>query len=230
MDKVINLKKDMIQHKAKTLIKIISENFNVKGDYYIAGNSLNKKQYSDIDIFPVSANGVSADSTYTVSKTKNAITYNKNNDCILQVCNYIHKDLESLVNSFDFTHIQVGVHVKDNGSFHEVNEVYFTENYLNSKILEDSNFINSEYPLSSLIRAGKYLKKQEISRGQYIRSVLNILTTIIERGFKNYDDFKDQLDAVDLGLIPEEMDEVSHANLMKLFQLLNKGESNGNVR
>ena len=49
---------------------------------------------------------------------------------------------------------------------------------------------------------------------------MNILGDIVERGFHDYQDFKDQLDAVDLGLLTEDFKQVDNADLMKLFELL----------
>ena len=55
----------------------------------------------------------------------------------------------------------------------------------------------------------------------YIPAVINILTNIIKRGFNDYDDFKDQLDAVDLGLLEEDYKEAKE-DFRELFEILNK--------
>ena len=57
----------------------------------------------------------------------------------------------------------------------------------------------------------------------YYTAVINILANIIQRGFKDYDDFKDQLDAVDLGLLEEDYKDAKE-DFLKLFEMLNKSE------
>jgi len=208
---------EIIKRRAIKILNIIKDNFGVSGNYFIAGNSLNRKKFSDIDIFPKGDNIISVACDNIIVKTKNATTY-KNNDIILQVCDYRHLSLESLVNSFDFAHVQIGAEVKNI----VLTDVYFTENFKKYKIIEDSTFIDTEYPLSSLIRLGKYYKKNEITKGSYIYSCLTILSAIIKRGFIDYVDFKGQLDAVDLGLLPEQLSDVKHVNIKELFELLRK--------
>ena len=54
--------------------------------------------------------------------------------------------------------------------------------------------------------------------GYFQNSMYYDWTTPVLRN--NPKDFKDQLDAVDLGLLPEEIEEVGRIDLMKLFNLL----------
>ena len=82
--------------------------------------------------------------------------------------------------------------------------------------------MGSQYPLASLIRLNKYVKQGAFGGKAYIPSALNILMVVIERGFKSYDDYKDQLDAVDLGLVERD---VAGVNFMRLFNLLVKDEN-----
>jgi hypothetical protein len=63
-----------------------------------------------------------------------------------------------------------------------------------------------------------------LSRGAHIRAVISALAAVVKRGFSGYDDFKDQLDAIDLGLLPDEMSEVESAPLLELYNRLNKGD------
>jgi len=50
---------------------------------------------------------------------------------------------------------------------------------------------------------------------------LTILHDIVDRGFADYNDFKNQLDAVNLGLVPEDLDGCKDI-LRKLFDVLLK--------
>ena len=49
----------------------------------------------------------------------------------------------------------------------------------------------------------KYANRGMFSGRSYIIDILKIMTGILERGYKNYDDFKDQLDAIDLALLSD---------------------------
>jgi hypothetical protein len=70
------------------------------------------------------------------------------------------------------------------------------------------------------MRLTKYAKRDHFPGRAYIPSIINILMDIIRRGFTSYDDFKDQLDAVDLGLVEKDL---RGCDLRGLFDLLNKG-------
>jgi hypothetical protein len=188
------------------------------GEFYLAGGCLANKTINDVDVFPLNGITFLNDNVKIISKTANAITF-ATKPWPLQTCRYgVGKSLKQLVDSFDYSHIQVGVYVKDK----VVADSYYTDEYILSKVSGRTRFLGSEYPLSSLIRAGKYYNQGIMNRHEYIRSVLHSLGATVKRGFKDYNDFKDQLDAVDLGLLPEEMDEVAKTELMALFNGLRK--------
>jgi hypothetical protein len=199
-------------------------------DFYVAGGCLTK-DVRDIDIFPIQQVEQPLNylnKHYFVSRTRNAVTFNIDGQ-VIQICNYIHDSLRNLVDSFDFSHIQVGCKVAKTRNNLQgfrtqwiVQEVYFTEDFLIAKALEDSKYTSSGYPLSSLVRILKYYKRDHISRGSAVWSIINILVDIIKRGFKDYEDFKDQLDAVDLGMLPDEIDKIETSKLAELFELLRK--------
>lgn len=210
--------------------------FLLEDDFYIAGNSLNSSNPNDIDIFPASKNqfdGVyrkvnkASELDKILSDTKNAITV-KHNGTIYQFCNYYHESLEKLVLSFDFSHIQIGIKIKLDRDFTEnvKYELFMSDEYKNSKIIGDTQYSKSEYPLSSLIRTFKYFKRGDFSGKSYIVSVISIITDIVERGFKDYEDFKDQLDAVDLGLLPDDLELFKpwDNTLKHLYNSLTKGK------
>jgi len=202
-------------------------------NFYVAGNSLNKNAPNDIDIFPVKdffTRNQASKLGEIVSETRNAITVKVNVDNTLhhqtvddqneikvvgktitiQLCNYTHESIEKLVESFDFSHIRVGAEININGS---VDKVYYAQDYIDAKMCQSTEYIGSEYPLSSLIRAFKYAKRGDFAGNSHIFSVFKVLTDIVHRGFKDYDDFKDQLDAIDLGLVPENKNELFDSGL-----------------
>lgn len=217
----------------KRINKRIPLNFiqsNICSDFYVAGNSLNKEAPNDIDIFPIDKKPFEicswkssnfSDSIKVICKTKNAITTKIcQNDVFytVQFCNYFHESLKDLVESFDFSHVQVGAEIRRNNLTYPV---YFSEKYILSKMIQSTEYVGSEYPLSSLVRMAKYIKRGDFAGKSYIFSMFKILNDIIERGFFNYQDFKDQLDAVDLGLLPEDFQEMNKDDmLMKLFKNL----------
>lgn len=200
-------------------------------EFYVGGNSLNRNPPNDIDVFPINgffSHQIAEKLGKVVSSTKNAITVKVNVDKTLhhqtvdgtndievggktitvQLCNYVHPSLESLVDSFDFSHIQVGAKVTPSNI-----DVYCTNNYEESKLCQSTEYFGSEYPISSLIRTFKYAKRGDFAGDSHIFSVLKILADISCRGFSNYEDFKNQLDAVDLGLVPENQDALAEAGL-----------------
>jgi len=200
-------------------------------EFYVGGNSLNRNPPNDIDIFPISGffpHQTAEKLGKVVSSTKNAITVKVNVDKTLhhqtvegtndievsgktvtvQLCNYLHPSLEELVNSFDFSHIQVGAKVTPTNI-----DIYCTDKYEESKLCQSTEYFGSEYPISSLIRTFKYAKRGDFAGDSHIFSVLKILADISCRGFSNYEDFKNQLDAVDLGLVPENQDALTEAGL-----------------
>jgi len=142
---------------------------------------------------------------------------------IVQLCFYPQPTLKALVDSFDFAHIQVGVHIHigdvDGLSIATVSSVYHTEAWVTSHAMQTTWYTGSEYPLSSLLRSIKYASRGDFAGKSYIPSAINILKGIIKRGFSGYEDFKDQLDAVDLGLIEKDLE---GCNISELFELLRR--------
>jgi len=223
----LDLIRNIISKRAEYLLdKIRKEKIELREvTFVVAGNSLNvTNRKTDIDIFPTSLDYwntlVETFKPYLIYCTKNAGTYKVGNETV-QICKYIYPTIEELIKSFDYTHIQVGVLITDI----YIREVYFTEEYLESKVIGNSNYVGSNYPLSSAIRAAKYKEYKELSKGRMIYSMVSALTDVIKRGFKDYSDFKDQLDAVDLGLLPEDFEEFGKDKdnkLYTLFELLRK--------
>lgn len=203
-------------------------------DYIIAGNSLNAAKPNDFDIYPdnskfdlkaIKKRLGSFDGAYVVCETRNALTINLSGH-ILQFCNYSKPTVAQLIESFDFAHIQIGalIHIcwepgdpEDGGGYNNsfIQSVWTTDDYRNAHIIGSTWYTGSDYPLSSLIRCVKYAQRGTYaSKHEYKVDVLNILSDIIDRGYSDYADYKDQLSAIDLMLL--EPDECNAA--WKLFQ------------
>lgn len=216
----------IIMHRAEKRVPAwdISRIIGFESDFYVAGSCLNAEHPNDIDVYPAESTSLSSILTDEIKKaypvlsvTKNAITFNIKGK-IVQICSYHKPSLEALVDSFDFAHCQVGV--KFEGKYYdeeygesggypppEVTEVYASEDWKTAKMIQCTYFTGSEYPLSSLIRIVKYAKRDLFNGRSYIIDILNIMNNILERGYKDYADFKDQLDAVDLNLLGNEKEE-----------------------
>ena len=178
------------------------------GSFYVAGNSLNEEAPNDFDLYPVWKNQfddvrskIGEDKVVCV--TKNAVTA-KIDGHTVQFCNYFKPSLYELLESFDFAHVQVGARFTKALDSSPISNVTFTPNWLVAKSTGQTFYTHSEYPISSLIRINKYIKRGNYIGKSYIKDVVLILTDILNRGIEDYDDFKDQLDAIDLGLFGDE--------------------------
>lgn len=210
--------KDVIKSRAIRCIKEAKGLLDT-GEYFIGGGCLSDHEFNDIDIYPVGEEKfiIPLSNVEILSETKNATTI-KGKFRPLQFCNYKKSSLEDLVKSFDFSHIQVAAHIKDG----IVKDIYWSEDFLYSKAANNSHFIGSEYPLSSLVRLLKYYRRGNLTKSSAIKSIVDILSAIVRRGYKTYEDFKDQLDAIDLGLVPEDFTELDKQSLINLFEDLRK--------
>lgn len=188
--------------------------------FYLAGGAL-AGDVNDVDLFPVACEKIVHPNGTVICESKNATTI-KCDPWPVQVCKYQRESLQALVESFDFAHIQVGAMISLKQGTAVVDYVYCTQAFLDARAIGSTWFTGSGYPLSSMVRLGKYFKRGSLGKSAYIRSVIDTLVAVVMRGFDGYADFKDQLDAVDLGLVPEELDEVSKSSLKELFELLNR--------
>jgi len=214
-------------------------NFRIGGSSLIARKG---EPINDVDIFPT----VSPDEKKVIAAakanfalvcaTKNAITFrHMATGKIVQLCNFHHDSLSNLIRSFDFAHIQVGAEVEigNKDGFEVITnvKVAYTQNFVDSRMLGDSWYTGRElnaikgtkhYPLASLIRLFKYHERGLIGKGKLIWAVINIVAEIGERGFADYEDFKDQLDAVDLMIVPGKFEDIQHGTFMRLFEAFTK--------
>ena len=200
-------------------------------DYYVAGNSCNSSAPNDYDVYPIE-NEFDFDEIKTyaekmkmpiASETKNALTIIINGTPV-QFCSYIKPSLLSLIESFDFAHIQIGigVHNEWDGEYEcsEIKEIQTTCAWEESQLLNTTWYTHSEYPLSSLLRCVKYAQRGDFAGKSWKVSMMDIVKDIVERGYKDYDDFKDQISAIDLALL-DENESNSAFELFQTFQ--NKG-------
>lgn len=192
-----------------------SDVYDLVGDeqFILAGGALCGDAVNDFDIYPVRGHAFSIDSICakasetaidrweTISYTKNALTIRlKKSGQIVQFCRYMKNSLNELVDSFDFSHIQAGVRFPGRGAWPNPDGVYFTDAFVVASVSRSTEYVGSEYPLSSIIRCAKYHKRGRLTRVEVGKSVLNAMKDMLCRGFEDYDDFKDQLDAIDLGM------------------------------
>jgi len=226
---------DIIKYRLlKRVRPILNELYKILGSdftLFIAGNSLNKNEPNDFDLYAgedsefdllaIKEYSMKHSNCEYITDTKNALTI-KINGLVVQFCKYKKFTLQELVDSFDFAHIQIGASlIADNGMF-IIDEVYYSENWEKAKILETTFYtepeIETSYPLASLLRCFKYKERGDFGDKSYIAAVLTILKQLVSRGFEDYDDFKDQLEAVDLQLLNEEEGNAA----WDLFNILNQ--------
>lgn len=187
----------------------------------VAGGAFLKENPIDFDIYPDIGKKrfkyCESPNAILLFQSANAKTFK--NKAVMQFCNYHKETLEQLVGSFDFAHCQIGALVNlENGC---ISDIYYTEAFIKSMVTEQTFYTDSGYPLSSLIRIQKYVKRGKFAGKSWIWDTIKILTAVIDRGFEDYEDFKDQLDAVDLGLLPEDFQGANTGGiLMEFFELL----------
>ena len=188
--------------------------------FIVAGNSCNEEVPNDLDIYFL-PDEIDFDkleefmeenfSDVNLYVTKNAISFTSD-DTRIQCCKYSKPTLQELIKSFDFAHIQIGVLVgiDDNGvnivDPADIIEIYYTPAWLDSRVLRKTWYTGSEYPLSSLIRAHKYAERGWLSDSNYRKTICEILNNVIHRGFHDYEDFKDQMLAIDLAELGRDSD------------------------
>lgn len=184
--------------------------------FILAGGALCADKVSDYDLYPVEGHPFDWGKIKvkleemrgkTLFKSANALTAELPNGQVVQFCTYRKPTLEELVLSFDFTHVQAGIKFAGYWADPCSDDVYVTSGFVAASVSGRTEYDGSEYPFSSLIRAGKYQARGRLTRIEAARTSARILDDMLKRGFKDYDDFKDQMDAIDLG-----MDETAEAS------------------
>jgi len=222
MTEIQNQIRERIIFRAEQRLKSVSyltKSMKLK-EFYLAGSSLTEI-CNDVDLFPISEFPVSTIPSkfgnFLISKTPNATTFRLPNNVVVQLCNHHKPTLESLVNSFDFTHIQVGAKCTPD----TVNRVYFTDGFISANALGDTEYTGSDYPFASMIRLFKYHKRNQISRFNLIRSVVDIMIDIQNRGFADWEDYQKQINGIDPGLITS-FEEFQNTRFFQFFDLLRR--------
>lgn len=176
-------------------------------DIVVAGGSLLADTPRDYDVYAASSDEpldfgrlqdeLAARRWHRICSTKNAMTVEGPDGNTYQFCTYAKADPYALLRSFDFAHCQVGVLVRESGAHPKA--AYYTPEFLRAMALERTFFTGSEYPLSSLARLVKYAQRGWYGKGRgYLPDLFAIFGDVVKRGYRDYGDFKDQLDAIDL--------------------------------
>lgn len=184
--------------------------------FILAGGALCGDPVHDFDIYPapdkpfspadvaaaveLERTGKGALDVSVVARTKNAVTVLLSGGQKVQFCSYLKPSLEELVGSFDYSHVQVGVRFPAQRRPPDASCVYYTDEFVLANVTRETEYTGSEYPLSSVVRALKYYKRGKMTRATASRSILKAMADLVRRGYNDYADFKDQLDAIDLGL------------------------------
>jgi len=188
----------------KTVYKLLDDS-----PFILAGGALCADKVNDYDLYPVEGQPfdwykieckLEEMRGKTLFHSANALTTELPNGQVVQFCSYHKPTLKELVQSFDFTHIQAGIQFIGHGEDPSSDDVYVTGEFVAASVSGRTQYDGSEYPFSSLIRAGKYQARGRLTRIEAARTSARILDDILKRGFKDYADFKDQMDAIDLGM------------------------------
>lgn len=188
----------------KTVYSLIGEN-----PFILAGGAVCGDKVSDFDLYAVKGHEFDLGAielkaegldVKTLAWTRNALTVELPNRQVVQFCRYCRPSLEELVKSFDFTHIQAGITFPGYGDGPSPGDAYCTEGFIAAALTGSTKYVASEYPFSSIVRAGKYLARGRLTRVGAAQAVARAMADFLRRGFKDYADFKDQLDAIDLSL------------------------------
>ena len=208
----------MLREQGESLFAMLPDDIKkvlIDNKAILAGSAMiPKHEINDIDVFFYNSRdyGKTVDTlkqVYKYFETPNCVTINTNYVKV-QLCKYNYPTMKQLVESFDFAHVQIAYDIF-------TQDVAYTEQAKEAFISRTTTFTGSEYPLSSLIRLNKYYERGRIQGRGLIGEVLLIFKAILERGFKDYEDFKDQLNAVDLNFFNSEGDISDFA--YKLYQV-----------
>jgi len=229
MEQLLTTKAEKIGKALKPIAHLLPEFFIVAGGAFKIGQPIN-----DYDLYP--AKGLllprfdlEVDEKVTVlCRTANAVTFrHKDIKLPIQCCNFQKPSLGTLVESFDFNSIQVGAmyknYYKPGSKFDaiknfEVIDVYYSLGFIEHAVHGEIKYTGAEYPFGSLMRVGKQIARPGVKK----RLLIQALGQICRRGFHDYDDFKDQLDAVDLQLLPEDL-HGTNDDLMAIYNALSRG-------
>lgn len=198
--------------------------------FYLCGGGLLTK-FDDLDLYPTE----STKEIFSACQRKGFSAFSfKENETKVQLCSYYKDSLSQLVDSFDFSHCQIGIQVKINAKkdlepgdhLIEVSQVYFSDAFVRDMINQTTSYTGSEFPLSSLCRVYKVSEKIGLSRGKRECLILQVLANVLRRGFRGYDDLLSQLQSVDITIAKDEdgvhYDKEIMDSISEIFTALNK--------
>jgi len=170
----------------------------------LAGGAL-LREYGDLDFYPTVEHKEPFDALVKAQKriTKNSASIIVDGQ-LVQLCRYFKEKPEDLIASFDYTHCQIAALIKFSDGPMEIT-ILKTSGFSEAMESEGTAFTGSEYPLASMSRLFKVAQKRKLSRIDTAGTMIRVMCAILKRGYKDWDDFKDQLDAVDLALGVEDL-------------------------
>lgn len=180
--------------------------------FLLAGGALCGDEVHDFDLYPDEEGGkpfslhevaeaikAPESGATLLFESKNALTVKLHEKGqVVQFCVYSKRSLQELVESFDFSHIQVGIRFRGNGCAPYREHVFYTDAFVAANVTRRTVYTGSEYPMSSLMRLFKYHKRGKLTKRETAQAVMKILKDVLERGYENYSDYRKQLDAIDL--------------------------------
>ena len=209
---------------ASTVSLLLSYDYD---EFWVAGSSLLRPTPNDYDIYAyggfnfntIKERAKSFEHVKVLWESRNALTLLISGTKV-QFCNYKKNSLQELIASFDFAHVQIGIAVEicwmpgdpeDGGGYdgNHYGQIQKTQAWEAAMMEQESRFTGSDYPLSSLLRVHKYRQRDWLTAMQSKTDILKTLAEVIHRGYRDYDDFKDQLRAVDLRLLEPEQSEAA---------------------
>lgn len=200
-----------------------------EGEFYLAGGALVNDNPVDFDLFGVKERfdldkiklKLARTHFAILNESENAITVLGNNGQKIQFCRHWKNGMYNLVESFDFSHCQAAVRFTFYRTQAEycVSETLVMDSFISAAACRDTAFVGSEYPISSLMRAGKFYRRGMFANYMsYKMCVIEILIATMQRGLFDVEDAQRQLYSISDGVGDEKKSEV-------LRQLLYKGET-----
>lgn len=181
-----------------------------EGEFYLSGGALVNDNPVDFDLFGVKERfdlekikvKLALTKFRILNESENAITVLGNGGQKIQFCRHWKNSMHNLVDSFDFSHCQAAVRF----SFYQtqgaycVSDALVMDSFISAAACRDTAFVGSEYPISSLMRAGKFYRRGMFANYlSYKICVIEILIAIVQRGLFDVEDAKRQLCSISDG-------------------------------
>ena len=162
---------------------------------FFAGGAPSGPEINDIDLFPINGKkipdplkalnyGYSHRGGVKQKSSGYSRTY-KTSPFPIQIIDHpVFEDistLQYLFEKFDFTHLQVGAHLLFDGDEIKIEEVDYTNAFVEAKVTNSTQYISdSPFPLSSLLRIGKYRDRGLFPKPHYYNAeVAKILVDLL---------------------------------------------------